>query len=248
MLMRLNFASFKSFSPFFYDTMLHIFNELQKHVHAALENSRTFQDSYDQYYFSSTFQALETALSVFQHFSRIPGPCTNPVLPLQYQTIIVNTQDCVNGVLQQNKTNEFQQQQNCVTVSKLKSVHAVLLRHWADMLTALNKADLCCTTSIQRLNHRVLRGNQQREMYASDMIFYALSTVKVISVKNSLTKSNFKNTKLTTHMCIHSVRHTLHTHIKHRHRQRHGHTHTHTHTSYANTHKLTHTHMPKYFR
>ena len=24
------------------------------------------------------FQALETALSVFQHFSRIPGPCTNP--------------------------------------------------------------------------------------------------------------------------------------------------------------------------
>ena len=187
----------------------------------------------------------------FQFSSTFPGfqdPVGTLFLPLQYQTIIVNTQDCVNGVLQQNKTKEFQQQQNCVTVSKLKSVHTVLLRYWADMLTALNKADLCCTTSIQRLNHRVLRGNQQREMYASDMIFYALSTVKVISVKNSLTKSNFKNTKLTTHMCIHSVRHTLHTHIKHRHRQRHGHTHTHTHTSYANTHKLTHTHMPKYFQ
>ena len=37
-----------------------------------------FQDSYDQYYFSSTFQALETALSVFQHFFRIPEHCANP--------------------------------------------------------------------------------------------------------------------------------------------------------------------------
>ena len=72
-------ASFKFCSPFFLWYHATDLSMSYRNMYMLLVKIQgLFQDSYDQYYFPSTFQALETALSVFQHFSRIPEHCANP--------------------------------------------------------------------------------------------------------------------------------------------------------------------------